>query len=234
MRRVAIMILLSILAGASFADSAAGRTSTAYAEPTYSPDSQHGNVLSGDDGVFERWGTAPSWADEEQVGFVMPDGGPWLVWMMEVWMSGTGSRSVVFRQPCRTIWNAPCEVLDESVTFTPGYAGPPDRWVTVDLLALGLMLGGGEEIFAGVTLDGMDDGIGLDTSSPAGHSWGYCDGVWEDDCHFWGAHAGIRLVVTDTSFDDENVTWGAIKALFHASGPVVVLSPVSAGAPAGR
>jgi hypothetical protein len=229
MRRTVITILLSVLAGAILADPAAGRAATAYAEPVSGSPSHVGTILCGDDGVFEQWGTAPSWSEEEQVGFLMPTGGPWLLWRLEAWISGTSPHQVVFRQACETIWSAPCEVLDPSIVFTPGYAGPPDRWVTVDLLPLGLMLGGGEEIFVGVALDGSDDGIGLDTSGSTGHSWAYYDGAWVDNCLSWGTRAGIRLVVTNTSFDYEAVTWGAIKALFGNPIPVVVPSPTDLG-----
>lgn len=225
MRRTAMTIMLSILAGAISANPAAARYATTYAQPVSGSDAQYGHILAGDDGTFEQWGTAPSWADEQQAGFVMPAGGPWLVWLVQVWMSGTDSHTLIFRQPCRTISNAPCGVVDRSITFTPGYAGAPDRWVTLDALSVGIMLGGGEELFVGVTLDGTDDGIGLDTSAAAGHSWGFFNGIWEDDCSVWNAHAGIRLVVTDTSFDEEKETWGAIKALFCNSAPIVALPP---------
>ncbi len=225
MRRTAIAIMLSILAGAGSTGPAAARYATVYAQPVSGADAQYHNILAGDDGTFEQWGTAPSWADEEQVGFVMPAGGPWLVWLLKAWVSGTSPHTVIIRQPCDTMWSPPCGVVDRSISFTPGYAGPPDRWVTIDLLPLGLMLGGGQEVFIGVTLDGTDDGIGLDTTDAAGPSWGLFNGFWEDDATSWGARAGIRLVVTDTSFDHDNATWGAIKALFGDAGPVGTLPP---------
>lgn len=228
MRRTAMMMTLAALAGAVLADPAAGRFSNAYEVPVSGSVSRYGHELGSDDGEFERWGTAPSWSDEEQVGFVMPDGGPWLLWLVQVWISGTSPHQVILRQPCRTIWNAPCEGIDESITFTPGYPAPPDRWVTIDLLDLGLMLTGGDEIFIGVNLDGTDDGIGLDTTAPTGHSWGLYDEIWEDNTNFWGAQAAIRLIVTDTSFDDEETTWGAIKALFR-HGEVLAPAPADLG-----
>jgi len=225
MRSSAITISLAVLASAVLAGPAAGRFSDAYDEPVSGTASRYGHILASDDGEFERWGTAPSWSEEEQVGFLMPDGGPWLLWLVQVWMSGTSPHRVILRQPCQTIQGAPCAVIDESITFTPGYPAPPDRWVTVDLLELGLMLGGGEEVFVGVSLDGSDDGIGLDTTAPAGHSWGWYGDAWEDNSNFWGAQAAIRLILTDTSFDDEQTTWGAIKALFRPAVSVVVLTP---------
>ncbi len=225
MRSAVMTILLAILAGPAFADPTDGRYAETYSEPVSSDAGQYANVLADDDGEFESWGAATSWADEVQVGFIMPDGGPWLVWHVQVWMSGNNVHHVILREACQTVWNAPCEVLDQSIPFTPGYAAPPDSWVTVDLLPLGFMLGGGEEIFVGFSLDGTDDGIGLDTSAPQGHSWGYYDGTWEDDCHVWSAQAAVRLVVTDTSFEAEETTWGRIRALFPPLAPPVVLNP---------
>ncbi len=230
MRCAVITILVAflagpVLAGPVLASPADGRFPQAYSEPMSGDTDPYANVIASDDGTFEYWGAAASWADEEQVGFVMPDGGPWLVWRVQVWMSGTSVHRVVLREACDTIWNQPCDVLDQSITFAPGYPAPPDSWVTVELLPLGLMLGGGEEIFVGVTLDGADDGIGLDTTAPDGHTWGLYGGAWEDDCYLWGAQAAIRLIVTDTSFDAEEVTWGAIKALFRPPASFMVLSP---------
>ncbi len=227
-KMLTLLIASGVLAVAAGADSATSRYSIAYDEPISGTDSMYGEVLHDDDGEFERWGTAPSWADELQAGFIMPSGGPWLVWMAKLFMSGTGTHLLHVRDACGTIWSAPCGVIDGSIAFTPGYPAPPDRWVTVDLLPLGMMLGGGEGIFVGVDLSGSDDGIALDTSTGTGHTWAFYDGQWQDDSGYWGLQAAIRLVVTDTSFDAESSTWGAIKSLFgeDAEGGAVVLSPI--------
>jgi hypothetical protein len=171
--------------------------------------------LAYDDGSFEGWGTAPGWAAEQQVGFTMPTGGPWLLGAVRLWMSGSLPHALVLRDASGSVLVAPGEVIDESITFTPGYGGPPDRWIEVEVSSLGLVLLDGEAVFAGTRLDGLDDGLGLDCGSAGGHSWAWYAGGWQDDGDAWGTDAAVHLRIIQTVFPAELTTWGAIKTLMR-------------------
>ncbi|MCK4306334.1 MAG: hypothetical protein KAY24_18985 [Candidatus Eisenbacteria sp.] len=191
-----------------------GRESEAYDYPVVSGELLGDHELAYDDGGFERWGINPSWAEEIQVGFAMPNTDPWMLTTVRLWVGGTLDHSVVVREAPNGITGAPGEVIDESVLFNPGTPIPPVRWVDVDISGLSLVLCGGEEIFIGVRLDGIDDSIGLDDTAADGHTWGFYRGEWCDDTGDWGVNAGVRVIPVEASFSPDSTTWGAIKALF--------------------
>jgi hypothetical protein len=192
---------------------AAARDATPYEQPVGGGERPTGVELAYDDGVFESWGSLTDWSDEEQVGFVMPDGGPWTIIAVSYWLAGTEDHRVIFREAPNSVWSQPGAVIDDSIVFNPGYPAPPEAWHDVDVTSLGFMLLAGDEIFVGHQHDGIDDGIGLDSSNPDGHSWGFFEGNWEDDTYDWGIDAGIRLVL-DGPTPVEETTWGGIKSLF--------------------
>ncbi len=213
MMRTAIGLLLALLIGASVG---LAREYELYSVPISSDSPRTLDELGYDDGEFEGWCTSPNWSDEEQVGFIMPDGGPWHITTVKMWIAGTGEHHVIFREACNGVSSPPCGIIDESVSFTPGYPAPPDRWIEIDVSGLGLVLEAGEEIFVGVAFDGIDDGLGLDESEPDGHSWGLFEGSWEDDTYVWGVDAGIRLGISDEPpTPTTETTWSSIKGLFE-------------------
>lgn len=208
-------VLVLFLATVAFAGPAFSRESHVYDIPLSGEDYQGDLELAFDDGEFEYWGTAPSWADEEQVGFIGPDGGPWHIEIVRLWVAGNLPHAIIFREAPQTVWNPPGDIIDDSIIFLPGYPVAPDHWVEVNVASLGLVLVDGEGIFVGVALDGLDDGIGLESSDPDGHSWGLYDGQWQDDTNDWGVDVGIRLVVTGMITSKKATTWGAVRSLFH-------------------
>ncbi len=194
-----------------------GREWQPYDVPLSGSSDAWGTMLYYDDGVFERWGTAPSWAEEQQVGFRLPSDGPWQIVAVQLWIGGGFTHNLLFRQPDGSLAGGPGPIMASIVPFEPGYpADPegPDRWVEVDVSGLDLRLEGGEEIFVGATLDGIDDGIGLDSSNPSGHSWGFYNGEWIQDSALWGVDAGVRLVLAGVLVPLDVVSWGTIKGLY--------------------
>ncbi len=194
---------------------AAGREWQYYDTPVTGGDYHLYPELRHDEGTFAAWGTAPGWAAEVQVGFEMPEGGPWLVSVVRLWLSGTAEHSVILRDASASLSAAPGDIIDDTIAFTPGYPGPPDRWVDVDISLLGLVLIDDDPIYVGVALDGIDDGLGMETTDPTGHTWGYYGGEWVDDTYIWSFDAAIRLVLTEMVFANEMTTWGGIKALYR-------------------
>ncbi len=204
--------LVALLA-AFFIATPAAREVTPYDPPSSALSEFSYDELFYDDGEFEFWGTAPGWCSEEQVGFTMPAGGPWTVMAARLWLSGSEPHTLIVREAPEGPGAPPGEVIG-TLTFTPGGPCPPRWWVEVDLTPLGLVLPEGASIFVGVTLGGADDAIGLDSTDPDGHSWGFYDSQWYDDTGNWGFDAGIRLGILAGSPATHEATWSSIKALW--------------------
>lgn len=174
------------------------------------------------------YGAAGDWANEIQVDFCMPDaayGGPWLVEYVSVYMSGSGTHTIVLRSPgtgdCAPA-TAPGEVLQEGWSFTPASATwPPSGWTTIQLCneppyPTTLMPGEGKGFCIGVALQ-SGDCIGLSSQTGLdGAGWGSYQDSWSYDSQAWSLTPAIRIGLWDLSPSPaQPTTWGRVKGLFR-------------------
>jgi hypothetical protein len=174
------------------------------------------------------YGAAGNWATEIQVHFCMPDavlGGPWLVEYVTLYMSGSGTHTIVLRNPgagaCAPAL-APGDVLQEGWSFTPASPSwPPTGWTTVQLsteppYSPYLLCGEGQGLCIGVALKsgdcfGLSSQTGLD-----GAGWGSYQDNWSYDSQAWSLTPAIRIGMLDLGLSQaESTTWGRMKGLFR-------------------
>jgi hypothetical protein len=173
------------------------------------------------------YGTSADWADEVQVRFRMPHparGGPWLVEYVAFFMSGSGTHSVVIRDPgSRTSpgGSPPGPILDSGVTFVPAAADwPPDGWTFVRFEVSApypghLMAGENEPFMIGTTLQ-PGDAIGLSPAFGDADGWGLFQDVWRDDSADERVTPAVRIGVNDLGLSGADIsTWSSVKALFR-------------------
>lgn len=174
------------------------------------------------------YGTAGDWANEIQVRFCMPEaalGGPWLVEYVSLYMSGSGTHTIVLRDPgdgaCSPA-TAPGDVLQEGWSFTPASATwPPSGWTTVQLgneppYPVILMPGEGKGFCIGIALK-SGDCFGLSSQSALdGAGWGSYEDNWSYDSQAWSLTPAIRIGLSDLSPSPApSTTWGRVKGLFR-------------------
>jgi hypothetical protein len=174
------------------------------------------------------YGAAGDWANEIQVRFCMPDavlGGPWLVEYVALYMSGSGSHTIVLRNPgagdCAPAL-APGDVLQEGWSFTPASANwPPSGWTTIQLCteppySPHLLIGEGQGLCIGVALK-SGDCFGLSSQTALdGAGWGSYQDAWSYDSQAWSLTPAIRIGMLDLGLSQtEATTWGRMKGLFR-------------------
>jgi hypothetical protein len=173
------------------------------------------------------YGTAADWADEIQVRFRMPHpglGGPWLIRYVAFYMSGTGDRAVLIRDPGAKVCPTgapPGPVLDVSFSFEPVAAiWPPGGWTLVEF-TVGppypqyLVAEENGPFMVGTALM-PGDAMGLTTLSAGGDGWGHHAGAWEADTANRSITPAVRIGLTDLGLSGAEIsTWSSIKALFR-------------------
>jgi hypothetical protein len=166
------------------------------------------------------YGTAAEWADEMQVRFRMPHpdrGGPWLIEYVAIFMSGTGERPLIVRDP----GSPPGAVLYDGVRFTPGSTTwPPSGWTFVEFNARppypGYIVADENAPFMVGTQLLPGDAIGLSAAADGADGWGSYQGAWENDTANSSLTPAIRIGMTDLGVSGTDIsTWSSVKALFR-------------------